>query len=95
MPEKNEVQLQGAVDGATLALQAKKEVSLFRLVQVKISNLTGIACDIKDATLAFRSNVSAELAKVAYMAEFPLPAPDDAGTWTVSCVKQKMNHCGD
>lgn len=95
MPESTDVALQGLADGANLALQAKKAVHLYRCVQVKISTVTGYACRIPVETIRFVEATTAEMAKNAYLQEVPLLKGDDAGDWTVSCVKQSMSHCAN
>ena len=81
-------------DAANLSLQAQTSVNLYRIVPVKVSNITGLACAIAVEAMKYIAAPSDELAKIAYMADNKIPVPDAAGVWTVSCIKQKMSHCG-
>jgi hypothetical protein len=75
-------------EGATLALQARKTVNLYRCTAVKISTITGQPCRIPPELVKFVEAPSAQLAKMAYMQESTIPENDDAGSWVVTAKKQ-------
>ncbi|MHC4334110.1 MAG: hypothetical protein ACYSTZ_00010 [Planctomycetota bacterium] len=78
-------------EGANLALQARKVVNLYRVQAVKISNVTGQPCSVKN--VQFKDATSAQLAKVAFMKDpvnQAVMVDDDAGAWLVTAKRQAL-----
>jgi len=76
-------------DAASMALQAQKEVSLYRCTALKISGVTGKVCAI-GASVSI-SATSKAVARTEYAKEYGDKMVNDAaGDWVIGCIALRL-----